>query len=180
MNHAHNPNLTANAQNLRRNMTKEERALWYDYLKHLPITINRQKVIGRYILDFYCASAKIAIELDGSQHYEDEGRVKDEKRDKYLNERGITVLRYSNRAVNLKFREVCEDIAKHLIRQPTADTFPSRGRPVCQTKQRDAEKRVEEKRKALEEILSLSKHLPNLDPERELAESREERFGNGA
>ena len=99
-------------------MTKEERTLWYDCLKHLPITINRQKVIGKYILDFYCASAKIAIELDGSQHYEDDGRAQDEKRDKYLNERGITVLRYSNRDVNLRFRAVCEDIEKHLIRQP--------------------------------------------------------------
>ncbi len=99
-------------------MTKEERKLWYDGLKKLPITVNRQKVFGKYILDFYCASAKIAIELDGSQHYEEEGKAKDEERDRYLNERGITVLRYSNCDVNQRFRTVCEDIESHLIRQP--------------------------------------------------------------
>ena len=118
MNNGHNPNLKTNAQDLRRNMTKEERKLWYDGLKKLPITVNRQKVFGKYILDFYCAEAKIAIELDGSQHYEGEGRSKDKNRDRYLNERGITVLRYSNRDVNLQFQEVCEDIRNHLIRHP--------------------------------------------------------------
>ena len=98
-------------------MTKEERKLWYDCLKKLPITVNRQKVFGKYILDFYCASAKIAIELDGSQHHEEKGKAKDEERDTYLNERGITVLRYSNRDVNQQFRTICEDIENHLIRQ---------------------------------------------------------------
>jgi very-short-patch-repair endonuclease len=118
VNQAHNPKLKTNAQNLRKNMTKEERKLWYDCLKKLPITVNRQKVFGKYILDFYCASAKIAIELDGSQHYEEKGQAKDEERDRCLNERGITVLRYSNREVNFYFQEVCEDIRSHLIRQP--------------------------------------------------------------
>ena len=117
MNQAHNPDLKTNAQNLRRNMTKEERKLWYDCLKKLPITVNRQKVFGRYILDFYCASAKVAIELDGSQHYEEQGALKDIERDNYLKEHGITVLRYSNRDVNCQFREVCEDIREHLIRR---------------------------------------------------------------
>ena len=118
MNEESNPTLTSNAQTLRNNMTKEERTLWYDCLKKLPVTVNRQKVFGKYILDFYCASAKIAIEIDGSQHYEEAGQAKDEERDKYLNERGITVLRYSNRDVNQQFRAVCEDIENHLIRQP--------------------------------------------------------------
>ena len=105
-------------------MTKEERKLWYDGLKKLPITVNRQKVFGKYILDFYCASAKIAIELDGSQHYEEEGQAKDEERDRYLNERGITVLRYSNRDVNQRFRTVCEDIESHLIRRFAPRNMP--------------------------------------------------------
>ena len=118
MNQEYNPILTANAQTLRNNMTQEERKLWYVFLKELPITINRQKVFGKYILDFYCASAKVAIELDGSQHYEEEGHAKDEERDQFLKERGITVLRYSNREVNFQFRDVCEDIRRHLIRQP--------------------------------------------------------------
>ena len=73
MNEQHNKNLTANARSLRRNMTKEERHLWYDFLKGLPVRVHRQKVIGNYIADFYIASAKLVIELDGSQHYEENG-----------------------------------------------------------------------------------------------------------
>ncbi|MBP5200519.1 MAG: DUF559 domain-containing protein [Schwartzia sp.] len=84
VNHEHNPKLKSAAQNLRKNVTKEERKLWYDCLKKLPVTVNRQKVFGKYILDFYCASAKIAIELDGSQHYKEEGQAKDEERDRCL------------------------------------------------------------------------------------------------
>ncbi len=114
MNRENNSSLTANAQQLRKNMTEEERRLWYGYLKKLPITINRQKVVGRYILDFYCASARIAIELDGSQHYEPDAQGMDKERDEYLNEHGIKVLRYSNREVNCQFQRVCEDIERHL------------------------------------------------------------------
>ena len=90
MNKTNNPQLKPFAQKLRREMTKEERRLWYDFLKELPVTINRQKVIGSYIADFYCASASIVIELDGSQHYEEKGRKNDSERDKYFNENGIT------------------------------------------------------------------------------------------
>ena len=75
MNNLNNLELKNNAQNLRKNMTKEERHLWYDFLKKLPMTINRQKIVGHYILDFYCASVKTAIELDGSQHFSDEGMM---------------------------------------------------------------------------------------------------------
>ena len=114
MNTASNPNLRKNAQELRRNMTKEERHLWYDFLKELPININRQKVLGKYIVDFYIPSANIAIELDGSQHYEDEGVLYDIQRDKYLNELGVTVLRYSNLDIKTNFRGVCEDILQKL------------------------------------------------------------------
>ena len=99
-------------------MTKEERHLWYDFLRLLPITVNRQKVIGNYIVDFYIASCKIVIELDGSQHYEDKGIEKDAVRDKYLESLGIKVLRYSNYDVNLKFRNVCEDILKNIDECP--------------------------------------------------------------
>ena len=66
MNNAYNKKLTENAKALRKNMTKEERHLWYDFLKNLPIMIHRQKVIGNYIVDFYIAEAKLVIELDGS------------------------------------------------------------------------------------------------------------------
>lgn len=115
MNETCNSNLTANSKVLRKNMTKEERHLWYDFLKQLPITVNRQKVIGNYIVDFYCASKKIVIELDGSQHYESKGQESDKKRDEYLEALGITVLRYSNLDVNKNFRGVCEDILKHIL-----------------------------------------------------------------
>ena len=74
MNNQHNGELVANAQKLRKAMTKEERHLWYDCLKLLPVTVHRQKILGNYIVDFYIASAKMVIELDGSQHYEDVGQ----------------------------------------------------------------------------------------------------------
>jgi len=114
MNNTRNSKLTGNAKTLRKNMTKEERNLWYDFLKTLPITINRQKVIGNYIVDFYIASVKIVIELDGSQHYEEKGVENDVKRDEYLNSLGIKVLRYSNLDVNQRFESVCEDILKEI------------------------------------------------------------------
>ena len=110
MNEQYNEKLIGNAKSLRKDMTKEERHLWYDFLKSLPVTVHRQKVIGKYIADFYIASAKIVIELDGSQHFEDEGQNKDAVRDAYFAEIGLRVLRYSNADVNLRFRQVCEDI----------------------------------------------------------------------
>jgi very-short-patch-repair endonuclease len=110
MNKKHNPNLTGHSQRLRREMTKEERHLWYDFLKGLPVTFHRQKVIGQYIVDFYCASAKLVIELDGSQHFDAEGIAADAARDKYLNELGLIVRRYSNAEINQDFESVCLDI----------------------------------------------------------------------
>ena len=101
-------------------MTNEEKHLWYDFLKHLPVTVNRQKVIGNYVVDFYCASAKIAIELDGSQHYEENGREKDRERDEYLQSLGIKVLRYSNYDFNRRFEGVCADIMKNIDTSPPA------------------------------------------------------------
>ena len=114
MNETHNSNLTGNSKALRNNMTKEERHLWYDFFKKIPHTVNRQKVIGPYIVDFYCASAKIVIELDGSQHYKEAGKETDRIRDKYLENLGIKVLRYSNLEIHNNFKGVCADIFKHL------------------------------------------------------------------
>ena len=110
MNTHNNQKLTRAAQSLRKNMTKEERRLWYEFLKELPITVNRQKTIGRYIVDFYCAAAKLVIELDGSQHYEAQGKMCDKIRDDYLKSQGFRILRYSNADINHRFKEVCEDI----------------------------------------------------------------------
>ena len=114
MNQTRNEKLSPNAKILRKNMTKEERHLWYDFLKPLPVMVHRQKVIGSYIVDFYIASANLVIELDGSQHYDEEGRRADECRDAYLKSLGLTVLRYSNADIQQRFQSVCEDIWNRL------------------------------------------------------------------
>ena len=114
MNHTNNPKLTSNAQKLRKSMTKEERHLWYDFLKALPVNVNRQKVIGPYIVDFYCAEAQLVIELDGSQHFTDENKDAEAERTKYLNAYGIRVLRIPNNEIYKNFRGVCEYIDKEV------------------------------------------------------------------
>ena len=95
-------------------MTKQERKLWYDFLKQLPVTVKRQELIGRYIADFYIPSAKLAIELDGSQHYEEKGLAYDKARSDFFAEQGITVLRYPNNEVMQNFTGVCEHILEAL------------------------------------------------------------------
>lgn len=110
MNKTYNEKLSGNAKALRKNMTKEERHLWYDFLKTLPVIVHRQKVIGNDIVDFYIAEARTVIELDGSQHYETDGKRADEVRDAYLRSLGLNVLRYANSDVNSNFAGVCEDI----------------------------------------------------------------------
>ncbi len=120
MNQKQNPRLTPNAKTLRKNMTREERRLWYDCLKALPVTVNRQKVIGRYIVDFYCASAKLVIEIDGSQHYEEDARAADRERDAALRSLGLTVQRYTNLQVNRDFKAVCEEVYRHVMRYTTS------------------------------------------------------------
>ena len=95
-------------------MTPEERHLWYDFLKNLPYTVNRQKVIGNYIVDFYCFEAKIVIELDGIQHRQKYNKEKDNMRDLYFERNGIKVLRYSNLHIKKSFNAVCEDILKNI------------------------------------------------------------------
>ena len=91
-------------------MTKEERHLWYDFLRDYPIYFKRQKVIGNYIVDFYCAKAKLILELDGSQHFEDENIEKDKQRTEFLESYGLKVVRIPNNEVNNNFRGVCEYI----------------------------------------------------------------------
>ena len=112
----HNPNNLEKARQLRKHMTDEERHLWYDFLRTYPVKIMKQKPIGAYIVDFYCNSAKLVIELDGSQHFEEEGLKADARRTNYLESLGLTVVRYSNREINREFQAVCEDIDR-LIRE---------------------------------------------------------------
>ena len=114
MNHLHNAHLTKNAQKLRREMTEEERKLWYTFLRGLPYTVKRQKVIGKYIVDFCIDTAKIIIELDGSQHYSEEGEQTDAVRDAFLIEKGYCILRFSNLEIQQQFSAVCAEIEKTL------------------------------------------------------------------
>ena len=108
--------LTGTAQKLRQEMTPQERHLWYDFLCTLPVRFRRQKVVGGYIVDFYCADPKLVIELDGGQHYDDTAKQRDAARDDWLKQRGITVLRYSNTDIEMNFEGVCGDILSHLRR----------------------------------------------------------------
>ena len=106
----HNKQLVPFAKKLRKEMTKEERHLWYDYLRTYPVRFSRQKVLGKYIVDFYSAEAKLVIELDGSQHYEDQNSIKDAERTAFLKGYGLKVIRIPNNEVNKNFRGVCEYI----------------------------------------------------------------------
>ena len=110
MNKLSNKNLTPNAKKLRSEMTTEEKHLWYDFLKKLPFEVKRQKVIDKYIVDFYIPKYRIVIELDGIQHYTDEHILTDTERDLYLSNKGISVLRYPNSDINNRFEGVCADI----------------------------------------------------------------------
>lgn len=105
-----NDGLLGNARKLRRDMTPHERKLWYLFLQRYPVKIYKQRIIGPYIVDFYCASARLVIEVDGSQHFDEEGQAYDEKRSAYLRSVGLHVLRYSNAEIDRYFDRVCESI----------------------------------------------------------------------
>ena len=119
-----NEALTDYARKLRKELTKEERRLWYQYLRSCPVKFYRQRVVGNYILDFYCAGAKLAIELDGSQHYTPEEAEYDAARTAYLNSLGIEVLRFSNADVMNQFDSVCEAIYERIESQPQRKRTP--------------------------------------------------------
>ena len=105
-----NEKLSTNAKNLRKNMTKEEARLWYQFLCRYPLRFRRQYIIGNYIADFYCHSAKLVVELDGSQHCDPKEIEYDRKRTTYLHSQGLEVLRFSNLDVMRHFKSVCETI----------------------------------------------------------------------
>ena len=116
MDRKHNAARVPLAKYLRKNMTKEEKHLWYDFLRKYPVKFTRQKILGKYIADFYCAKAKLVIELDGSQHYRDDKIEDDRKRTEYLNGYGIKVIRILNRDVNTNFDGVCAYIDNEVVR----------------------------------------------------------------
>lgn len=99
--------LIPRARELRKESTKQEKHLWYDFLKDYPVRFQRQKTIKGFIADFYCFKAKLIIELDGRQHYSEQGKLYDNERSALLSEYGLTVLRFSNYAVDNDFESVC-------------------------------------------------------------------------
>ncbi|MBR3875903.1 MAG: endonuclease domain-containing protein [Clostridia bacterium] len=107
MKRKHNKSLVPYAKELRKNMTKEEKHLWYDFLRLYPVRFSRQKILGKYIADFYCAEAKLVIELDGSQHYDSDAKEYDAERTVFLEQYGIEVIRVINSDVNRNFDGVC-------------------------------------------------------------------------
>ncbi|MBR4017198.1 MAG: endonuclease domain-containing protein [Oscillospiraceae bacterium] len=107
-----NRNLTPLSQKLRKNQTKEENRLWYQFLRQYPVPFRRQYVIGEYIADFYCHKAMLVVELDGSGHYETEQITKDFVRTKYMESQGLSVLRFTNLDVQKNFPAVCAEIDK--------------------------------------------------------------------
>lgn len=103
----YNGNLIPRAKELRKNATRQENHLWYDFLRTYPVRFQRQKTIDRFIADFYCHKARLVIELDGSQHYTDEGLAYDEERTNVLNTYKLEVLRFSNLDIDRNFNGVC-------------------------------------------------------------------------
>lgn len=110
----YNKTLVPNARDLRKNMTAEEKHLWYDFLKRLPFNVRRQHNIENYIVDFYIAKKKIVVEVDGRQHLLPEHKEADKQRDADLAAWGIIVLRYSNDSINNNFYAVTSDILKKI------------------------------------------------------------------
>ena len=110
----YNPENKPLARTLRSNMTVQEKKLWYDCLRRLDVHIRRQYPFGEYIADFYCPSAQLIIELDGSQHYESHGKEADKIRDSFFANNNIDVIRYPNNAVNENFPAVCINIIHRL------------------------------------------------------------------
>ena len=106
-----NNKLLETARKLRREMTSQEKHLWYDFLQHYPIKIYKQRIIGNFIADFYCHQAKLIIEVDGAGHYTAQGKLHDKARTKILRQYDLYVLRFSNHEIDSEFESVCQLIA---------------------------------------------------------------------
>lgn len=111
------------AKELRKNMTPWERKLWYEFLRYYPVRFQRQKAIGAYIADFYCAKAQLVVELDGSQHYEPEQAERDQQRSAELEKMGLKVIRLCNLDVHKNFEGTCQYIDRQ-VRMRLGDLGP--------------------------------------------------------
>ena len=102
------------ARELRRNMTPQEKKLWYQFLRTYPIKIYKQRIIESFIADFYCASANLVIEIDGSQHFTSQGKAYDEERSRIMQQYHIKTIRFTNSDIDQRFKEVCEAIHQEI------------------------------------------------------------------
>ena len=112
--------LLPQARQLRRDMTPQERKLWYLFLRGYPVKVYKQKVIGSFIVDFYCHAARLVIEVDGTQHHTGQGSAHDDERTAFLQSRGLKVLRLTNAAIDLRFPSVCKVIQEEIQRRMNA------------------------------------------------------------
>lgn len=119
-----NKSLLQNARELRKNMTAQEKKLWYGFLRDYPVRFRRQEIIGNYIVDFYCVTAGLAVEIDGAQHYEEKAAKYDGERTEYLGENEIEVLRFLNRDINDNFENVCNYIDDFVKRKMNGKNLP--------------------------------------------------------
>ena len=127
----HNRKLTSRAQELRKNMTPWERKLWYEFLRIYPVRFQRQKAIGEYIADFYCAKARLVVELDGGGHYDPQAMRNDEMRTKALQAHGLKVIRFCNLDIDRNFYGVCtviDEEVKKVIQVPEHASLVRGGR----------------------------------------------------
>ena len=106
----YNTALVARAKELRKNMTLAEKRLWYSYLKNFKFKVLRQRPIDHFIVDFYCPSLKLVIEIDGDTHFTDEGKAYDKERTARLESYGLKVIRFTNSQVLRNFEAVCEQL----------------------------------------------------------------------
>jgi very-short-patch-repair endonuclease len=106
--------LTPRSQQLRRDATRAERKLWYEFLRDLPEKFTRQKPLGNYIADFYCSAARLVIELDGDTHFSETGAARDLTRTAALEAEGVRILRFTNDDVLQTFEGVCIEILARL------------------------------------------------------------------
>ena len=110
----YNAELKDRSRQLRKNMTRQERRIWYDFLRDYPVKIYRQRSIDCFIADFYCSQARLVIEIDGGQHYTEEGLAYDKERTEALEKHGLEVIRFTNREVDQQFEGVCKRIDERI------------------------------------------------------------------
>ena len=129
-----NKKLKALARKLRSNATRHENRLWYEFLRYYPLQFNRQKVIMNYIADFYCAKARLVIELDGSQHYTEEGLSRDIAREELLKTLDLEVLRFRNIDIDQAFQGVCDTTHLAVLRRTGQPVQPRTNHPAPQSR----------------------------------------------